>query len=311
MTLRFIDLFCGIGGFRVALEKSGHQCIFSCDIDRKVQLAYKDNFGETPAGDLTKIPNSQIPPHDILCAGFPCQSFSISGKHSGINDPRGQLFFEIVRIAAKHKPPIILMENVKNILTIDSSRVINTIKQELDDLGYEVFYDSINSSLNGIPQKRERVYFVCIRKGSGIEYDRDRATENTYKKIYLKSILMDKDACKDLIVRRKDMVLKQDASHEELKPIRIGHVNKASQGERIYSTNGHSVTISATTGGAGANTGLYLVDDEVRRLHIDECKKLMGFPLKHKVTPGRGGYKQMGNAVIPPMIEKVFSSISL
>ncbi len=306
--MRFIDLFCGIGGFRVALENKGHECVFSSDIDAKAQIAYQENFGDTVFGDITKISANKIPSHDILCAGFPCQPFSISGKHDGINDPRGQLFFEIVRIANKHKPKIMLLENVKNILSINGGQVIRTIYEELDKLGYEVYYDLINSSLNGIPQKRERVYFVCLRKSEGLKFTNG---QDTYKKVFLKDILIDKDMCKDLIVRREDMHLGEDSEIQKLKPIRIGHVNKAHQGERIYSTNGHSVTIAATTGGAGANTGLYLVDGDVRRLHIEECKKVMGFPTEHKVSRGREGYKQLGNAVIPPMIEKVYDNISL
>lgn len=306
--MRFIDLFCGIGGFRVALTNKGHECVFSSDIDTKVQMAYEDNFGELPSGDITKISTNKIPQHDILCAGFPCQSFSISGKHDGIDDPRGQLFFEIARIAKKHKPKIMLLENVRNILTINEGRVIRTIYQELNKLGYDVYYDLINSSLNGIPQKRERVYFVCLRKSEGLKFV---SNQDTYQQLFLKDILVDEDMCKDLVVKRDDMKLGEDSQKQELKPIRIGHVNKAHQGERIYSTNGHSVTIAATTGGAGANTGLYLVDDVVRRLHITECKKLMGFPVSHKVSSGREGYKQLGNAVIPPMVERVYENISL
>ncbi len=306
--MRFIDLFCGIGGFRVALSNKGHECVFSSDIDTKVQAAYKDNFGEAPSGDITKISANKIPPHDILCAGFPCQSFSISGKHNGIEDPRGQLFFEVARIAKKHKPKIMLLENVKHILNINGGQVFKTIYEELDKLGYEVYYDLINASLNGIPQKRERVYFVCLKRGEGLKFTNN---QNTYKRVFLKDILIDKDMCQDLIVRRNDMKLDEDSDTEELKPIRIGHVNKAHQGERIYSTNGHSVTLAATTGGAGANTGLYLVDDVVRRLHVTECKRTMGFPESHKVSPGREAYKQLGNAVIPPMVERVYDNISL
>lgn len=304
----FIDLFCGIGGFRVALQKQGHECVFSCDIDNKVQQAYKDNFGDMPAGDITEIPEYKIPPHDLLCAGFPCQPFSISGKHKGVADTRGRLFYDIVRIAKKHKPNIMLLENVKNILTIDNGKVIEIIKEEIADAGYDIYYDVCNASYYGIPQARERVYFVCIRKESGIKYSKPRATN---KAIYLKDIVLDNEFCKDLIIDRDDVVLNKDVEQPQLKPIRIGHVNKAHQGERIYSINGHAVTIAATTGGAGANTGLYYVDSKVRRLHIDECKQVMGFSTRHKVSNGREGYKQLGNAIMPPMVEKVFNGIIL
>jgi DNA (cytosine-5)-methyltransferase 1 len=108
---KFVDLFCGIGGFRVALEKRGLECVFSSDIDSYAQEAYKKKFGETPAGNITEIPANKIPKHDILCAGFPCQPFSISGKMESVKDPRGRLFYEIHRIAKYHKPSILLLEN--------------------------------------------------------------------------------------------------------------------------------------------------------------------------------------------------------
>lgn len=113
---KFIDLFCGIGGFRIALEEKGMECVFSSDIDKDVQETYKRNFGEKPMGDISEISERKIPKHDILCAGFPCQPFSISGKQNGLHDINGKLFYEIIRIAQYHKPLILLLENVKNIM---------------------------------------------------------------------------------------------------------------------------------------------------------------------------------------------------
>lgn len=305
--MKFIDLFCGIGGFRVALEKHGHECVWSSDIDPKAQQAYAANFNEVPAGDITQIAATKIPAHDILCAGFPCQSFSISGKHKGITDPRGRLFFDIVRIARQHKPKIMLLENVKNILTMDEAKVIRRIKTELTKAGYDTYFHVSNSSFHGLPQKRERVYFVCLRKGEGLRYEQPK---ETFKKRYLEDIVMNTADCQELIIAKRYKInLDTSAKTNELKPIRIGYVNKAHQGERIYSVKGHSVTIAATTGGAGANTGLYWIDNQVRRLHIQECKKLMGFPARHVVSAGREGYKQLGNAVMPPMVTKIYRGI--
>lgn len=149
---KFIDLFCGIGGFRVALEQRGLECVFSSDTDHFVQDVYKQNFGEKPAGDITEIPENKIPKHDILCAGFPCQSFSISGKKGGVSDPRGRLFYEIQRIADYHKPYVLLLENVKNILTIDNGEVIKTIDKKLDEIGYELHRHVLNASHFGVPK---------------------------------------------------------------------------------------------------------------------------------------------------------------
>jgi len=151
----FIDLFAGIGGFRTALEQRGMKCVFSSEIDEKAKEAYFNNFGETPHGDITEIPEKKIPPHDILCAGFPCQSFSISGSSKGFDDDRGRLFYEIVRIAQYHQPHVLLLENVKNILTIDNGNVIKTIENKLDEIGYTINKHVLNASYFGIPQSRE------------------------------------------------------------------------------------------------------------------------------------------------------------
>ena len=306
---KFIDLFSGFGGFRIALEKKGMECVFSSDIDDKVQEVYKKNFGEKPVGDITEVSERKIPKHDILCAGFPCQSFSISGGMGGLNDRRGKLFYEIVRIAQYHQPHILLLENVKNILTVDDGKVIQTIETKLDEIGYRLYKHILNSSHFGIPQSRERVYFVGLRKDvrskSKLTYKPPPPTD---KKIYLEDIL-EKDVDKALFIDRDDMVIDFEDKKHELRPIRIGHVNKGGQGERIYSAKGHAITLSAYGGGVGARTGLYLVEESVRRLSIVECKTLMGFPRTHYVSEGLQGYQQLGNAVIPAMVSHVYDSI--
>lgn len=307
----FIDIFAGIGGFRVALEKKGMQCVFSSEIDEHAQDIYKRNFGEKPYGDITEVNEKDIPKHDILCAGFPCQSFSISGKQGGFDDNRGRLFYEIVRIANYHQPYIIFLENVKNILTVDNGNVIKTIESKLDEIGYRIDYSLLNASLYGIPQSRERVYFACVRRDlkppEKLEYHEPKPD---YKHIYLDNIL-EEVVDEKLYVDRDDIVIEKTVSEHELNPIRIGHLNKGGQGERIYSAFGHAITLSANGGGVGARTGLYLVKDRVRKLSKTECKRLMGFPDSHIVSAGIQGYKQLGNAVIPSMIEKVYDSITV
>ena len=305
MPYRFIDIFAGIGGFRLALQKKGMKCVFSSEIDKRAKEVYEENFKESPAGDIREINEKDIPPHDILCAGFPCQSFSISGRHGGLKDTRGQLFYEIVRIARYHRPLILLLENVKNILTINSGKTIKTIEKKLKGIGYITKYFSLNSSLFGIPQKRERIYFTCVRNDINIPNELKRPPRPTMRKIYLKDIL-DKSVDSSLFINRDDIVMKGDLPMKELCPIRIGHLNKGGQGERIYSTNGHAITLSANGGGIGARTGLYYANGGIRKLSIDECKRLMGFPLTHQVSSGYHGYKQLGNAVIPKMISKIY-----
>lgn len=302
----FIDLFCGIGGFRLALEKKGMQCVFSSDIDKIAQQKYHLNFGETPSGDITKIHEKKIPKHDVLCAGFPCQSFSICGSRSGFSDNRGQLFFDIVRIAKYHKPAVLLLENVKNILSIDNGEVIKRIKNELSLIGYDVHIDLLNASHFGVPQSRERVYFVCLRRGSGLLY---RSPLETREDIYLEDVLessvdvslfVDDDWCR---------VLNDDSVPYLLKSIRIGAIGNGGQAERIYSVKGHSVCLQANGGGRGAKTGLYFVGNGIRKLSLNEAKAVMGFPQNHKISNGGLGYKQLGNAVVPRMISIVFDSI--
>lgn len=306
---RFVDLFCGIGGFRVALEERGLECVYSCDIDKDVQDIYRKNFGERPDGDITEISKRRIPKHDILCAGFPCQPFSISGKMDGMTTQNGRLFYEIIRIAQYHKPMVLLLENVKNILSIGNGDVIKTIEKKIDEIGYEMQKNVLNASFFGVPQARERVYFVCIRKDLKddikIKYSPPKETN---KKIYLEDIL-GKDVEKNLFIDRDDIVIEKEVFVRELKPLRVGYLNKGGQGERIYSPLGHAITISAFGGGAGARTGLYQTEQGIRRLSINESKSVMGFNLNHLVSEGLKGYQQLGNAVIPRMIGNVWDSI--
>lgn len=308
---KFIDLFCGIGGFRVALEKQGLECVFSNDIDKHAQESYYRNFGERPEGDIIEISERRIPKHDILCAGFPCQSFSISGKQKGINDPRGRLFYEIIRIAQYHKPRILLLENVRNILSIDHGDTIKTMEKEIDEIGYNLEKHVLNSSFFGIPQSRDRVYFVGIRKDHAKEI-KYKVPDKTMRKVFLENIL-EKNPDSSLFIDRDDIEISNTDEFIEnsFKPIRVGIVNKGGQGERIYSDKGHAITLSAYGGGVGARTGLYKTAQGIRKLSINECKTLMGFPEGHIVSEGTQGYQQLGNAVIPEMISHVWDSIKV
>lgn len=307
----FVDLFCGIGGFHIALEAKGLTCVLAADVDLRARNVYKDNFGIEPRGDIRDICEKSIPPHDILCAGFPCQSFSIAGKREGVKNSNGRLFYEILRIADHCQPRIILLENVKNILTIDGGRVIRMIHRQLNNIGYRVYKYTLNSSFFGVPQSRERVYFVCVRKNlisdGAIKVCRPKETNS---EVFLDSVI-DEDVCGSLYVRRSDVVLRESSQKYQLRPIRLGHVNKGGQGERIYSIYGHAITLSAYGGGAGARTGLYCVNDGVRRLSVDECKLVMGFSRDHIVSCGWSGYEQLGNAVIPRMVGSVYDAISI
>lgn len=304
--IRFIDLFCGIGGFRVSLEALGLNCVFSSDVDKEVQRQYYLNFGEKPSGDIAKIHERKIPKHDVLCAGFPCQSFSIGGKRSGFSDNRGQLFFEILRIAKYHNPSVLLLENVKNILSIDNGEVVKRIKNELSLIGYDVHIDLLNASHFGVPQSRERVYFVCFRRGSGLLY---RLFPETMEEVYLEDVL-DDDVDGSLFINAKwNRFIDDDYVDYLLKPIRIGVIGNGGQGERVYSVKGHSVCLQANGGGRGAKTGLYFVGNGIRKLSLNEGKAVMGFSKNHKISNGDEGYRQVGNAVCPKVVSSIYSNI--
>jgi DNA (cytosine-5)-methyltransferase 1 len=162
--LTFIDLFCGIGGFHQALKKLGAKCILACDIDKDCREVYLDNYGIKPVEDVKKINPSELPDFDILTAGFPCQAFSNGGKKKCFEDSRGLLFDEIIRIAKVKKPKFMFLENVKHILKVSNGEVIDYIKEKIDSTGYNLTLFQLSPHNYGIPQQRERVYFVCVLK---------------------------------------------------------------------------------------------------------------------------------------------------
>ena len=160
---KFIDLFCGIGGFHQALHKMGAKCVLACDIDKECRVVYKDNYGIEPVSNVKDIDEKTMDDFDILCAGFPCQSFSNGGKKKCFDDERGLLFDEIVRIAKEKKPRFMFLENVKHILKVSNGEVIEYIKNKIATIGYKLQLFQISPHNFGIPQQRERVYFVCVR----------------------------------------------------------------------------------------------------------------------------------------------------
>lgn len=167
--MKFIDLFCGIGGFHQALKSLGHECVFASDIDDGCRRTYLENYGLEPHGDIQKVPVNEIPEFDVLCGGFPCQPFSKAGFQRGFGDDRGNLFFSICEIAKHHQPKYMLLENVRNLASHDSGNTWKVIKKSIDELGY-LTYDNpliLNARNFDIPQNRERVIIMCKRKDLG------------------------------------------------------------------------------------------------------------------------------------------------
>lgn len=308
--MTFIDLFAGLGGFRIALESLGAKCVYSNEWDEPVQKVYQDNFGDLPEGDITKVDEKLIPDHDILCAGFPCQAFSISGKQRGFEDSRGTLFFDVARIVKEKEPKIVFMENVKNFATHDEGRTLAVVKATMEELGYIFYAKVLNAVDYGVPQKRERIYMVCFRNDLNIsDFEYPEPFELT--KHVEDFLLSDESLVKDLYVERPDMYYtnKEDNEYSN-KSIRLGTVNKGGQGERIYSVKGIAITLSAYGGGIFAKTGGYYINGGARKLHPRECARIMGFPDTYKIAQSANqAYKQFGNSVVIDVLQLIAEKI--
>lgn len=322
MTLKFIDLFAGIGGLRIALEKEGMKCVFSSEWDKNCAETYKENFGEYPAGDITKINEKDIPEHDILAAGFPCQAFSAAGRQKGFDDTRGTLFFDILRILKEKRPKVAILENVKNLIYHDKKRTLEIIIRHLEELGYIVRWKILNAKDFGVPQNRERIIIVASRgrpfdfskiKKRGIGPRLKDILENDNKEMKFldpsEYTLIDKKYIKrqpksGLIFvgyRNKPIRKKGARPHTE----HLSRVHK--QCNRIHSSDGTAPTFSSSETG-----GRYHIyhNGKVRKLTLNECFKLMGFPKDYKKVSSNGeGFRQIGNSVAIPMIEAVAEQV--
>ena len=302
----FIDLFAGLGCFRLALESLGAKCVYSSEWDEPVRKVYSDNFADIPDGDITQVDEKSVPDHDILCAGFPCQAFSISGKQHGFEDSRGTLFFDVARIVKEKQPKVVFMENVKNFASHDGGKTLEVVRATMEDLGYTFFYKVLSAVDFGIPQKRERIYMVCFRN------DLNVASFNYPEPFELQKhvedfLLSDENMVSHLYVDRPDTYFngKKD-EHYSNKTIRLGIVNKGGQGERIYSTKGIAITLSANGGGVFSKTGGYLINGRTRKLHPRECDRLMGFPDSYIISDSPNqAYKQFGNSVVIDVLQLI------
>ena len=305
---RFIDLFCGIGGFHLALSSFGAECVFSSDINEKACKVYEKNFKIKPHGDITKIKCKEIPSHDILCAGFPCQPFSISGAKKGFDDKNGKLFFEIIRIARFHKPKVIFLENVSNLEAHDGGNTLKTIKQKLKSIGYRTFAKVLNASDYNVPQSRKRIYIIAFRNNLGIK---DFSFPEVQTQITCVNDILEQTVDSKYTISRNDIVVSDDSDHKiSKKLIRIGSVGPGRQGERIYSVQGPATTLSSQGGGPGGKTGIYKVGKITRILTPRECARVMGFPDNFiLVGTDFDAYTQFGNSVVVNVIQEITKEI--
>lgn len=305
----FIDLFAGIGGFRIGLEMNGGKCVFSSEWDVNSQKTYTINFGNFPSGDITKIDENDVPKHNILCAGFPCQAFSISGKRKGFDDTRGTLFFDVARIAKKQKPDVLFLENVKNFAKHDDGKTLKTIIENLQEIGYKVFHKILRSSDYGVPQARERIYIVAFHQRTKVkEFSFPEKVDETK---VVKDILEENPRLAK-VIEREDIFFNEDKddSLRLRRPNKLGIINKGGQGERIYSVNSVGITLSAYGGGVAGKTGAYLVGNTVRKLSPRECARMQGFPDDFEIPVSVNlAQKQFGDSVSVPVIKLIGAKI--
>lgn len=300
MPIRFIDLFAGIGGIRLPFDEMGYDCVFSSEWDKAAQATYFANFGEIPYGDITKIDASEIPQHDLLLAGFPCQAFSIIGKMKGFEDVRGTMFFEVARILDYHKPQCILLENVKQLVSHNKGRTFSTILDVLKKLGYHVKWKVLNALDFGLPQKRERVIIVGFRdekKADIFNFDFEKIPYDL-KGIIESDLDVDKSLfASDAIIKKRQL---KTEGKEKIFPS-IWHENKAGN----ISILDYSCALRT---GASYN---YLLVNGYRRPSSRELLRLQGFPDSYKIVVSHGEIRrQTGNSVAVPMIRAIANRIN-
>ncbi|MCI5606943.1 MAG: DNA (cytosine-5-)-methyltransferase [Treponema sp.] len=306
--MTFIDLFSGMGGFRIAFESAGNKCIFSSEIDKYARETYKNNFQDYPEGDITKILSKDIPDFDILCAGFPCQPFSIAGKRLGFEDSRGTLFFEVARILKEKQPVAFLLENVRGITNHDGGNTIKVIMNTLDEIGYSCKDSVINALDYGIPQNRERWYCIGFRKDLHIDLSDIDLKQKKSLMYDLSSIIKQNNDSKYAI---SDICYQNIMKHVELKKIEVDDYTLAYEirpSRCQFATKNYSPCLTAKMGTGGNNVPVVI--KQKRRLTEEECLKIMGYPSSYKVGRGSHGYKQIGNSVVVTVISQLAQIIT-
>ena len=318
--IKFIDLFAGIGGFRLGLERIGGECVFSSEIDPHACEMYEENYGENPYCDITLLDVSTIPDFDILCAGFPCQTFSICGKQKGFYDNvRGTLFFDICRVLEEKKPDAFILENVANLEKHDKGRTLTVIIETLTNLGYAVSYSVLNAKDFGVPQNRVRIIIIGSKKGYRFNFDNIQKTPIESMESFL-----DKQSDEKYLDKGTYTIIDNHKKQPKSGLIFIGYRNKKirttgvrpgtehlsrvhKQPNRIYSCKGTHPTIASQE-----QSGRYwiYINNEVRKLTINECFRFMGFPENFKKTGLISkAYERIGNSVCINMVEAVAQEV--
>jgi DNA (cytosine-5)-methyltransferase 1 len=303
MSLKFIDLFAGIGGFRLALESFGGECVFSSEWDKFAQQTYSANFDDLPYGDITQIKSHEIPDHDVLCAGFPCQPFSLAGvskmnslgySHGFAHKTQGNLFFEVARIINDKQPEAFILENVKNLMSHEKGNTFKTIHDVLvNDLNYTIYYKVIDSSCF-VPQKRQRIFIVGFKNPLDFRFEElDYSSPPAIKSILEKRV--------DSKFTLSDHLWQYLQNHAEKHRAR-GH----GFGFGLVDLNGVSRTLSARYHKDGSEILIPQKNKNPRRLTPRECARIMGYPDDYKIVcSNTRAYKQFGNSVVVPVVKYV------
>lgn len=296
-NLKFIDLFAGIGGIRLAFENLG-TCVMSSETDEKARLTYEFNFGNKPLGDIKKIKSKDIHQFDILLAGFPCQPFSFAGYKKGLQDERGTLFYEALRILKDKKPKSFLLENVKGLTTLNEGKILDDMIKSLESLGYHTHQKIMNTKDYGnVPQTRERICIVGFKEAVDFKFP---------KPIKLKKSI------KDILFKNKqglDFYYDRFDIHSKLKK-EITKSNTIYQWRRKYVRENKSdvcPTLTANMGTGGHNVPLIKDKYGIRKLTPRECARFQGFPDSFLLPEIANShlYKQIGNSVSVPVVRRI------
>lgn len=316
-SFTFIDLFAGIGGFRLAMQANGGECVFSSEWDDAAKQTYYENYGEVPFGDITKAETKAlIPEHfDVLCAGFPCQAFSIAGYQKGFNDVRGTLFFDVADILEKHRPKAFYLENVKNLKSHDGGRTFSKIMDVLKNrLDYVVDSKVMNPcEYANVPQNRERIFIV------GFDPKQVQVSKEKFVFDFPTPVKLSKsihDIIDDSIETENLFYKEGHLYYDRMKDV-IVNPDTVYQWRRVYireNKSGVCPTLTANMGEGGHNVPIVRTSKGIRKFTPEECLGFQGFPVKKgfhypTTTAQSKKYKQAGNSVTEPLIEKVAKKV--
>ncbi|AKA36343.1 DNA (cytosine-5-)-methyltransferase [Flagellimonas lutaonensis] len=307
---KFIDLFAGVGGIRLAFQNIGGKCVFTSEWDSFAKKTYEANFGEVPFGDITQISEKEIPDHDILLGGFPCQPFSIAGvskkkslgrQHGFLDKTQGTLFFDIARIIEHKKPKVFMLENVKNLVSHDKKKTFKVITETLSELGYSIHYKVLDAKYY-VPQHRERIIIVGFNKSVFKEKETFEFPEPPETEL----------AIRDILQKRVDpKYTLSDKLWNYLQEYKKKHQAKGNGfGFGLTNLNGVSRTLSARYYKDGAEILIPQRGKNPRRLTPRECARIQGFPDNFIIPVSNNqAYKQFGNSVAVPLIQAVGKNI--